>query len=67
MKTQTQTQMYYDAERRATGQDALFLDMVREGMTRSELLALIKLRPSLWGKWSSWIDKLPDRPKEDRS
>jgi hypothetical protein len=52
--------MYYDAAKRDAEQNKLFLDMVKEGMTQQELKALIKLRPNLWGKWSNWLDKLPD-------
>lgn len=37
----------------------LFLDMVRDGLTREELAANIRRRPQLWDRWSGWLDKLP--------
>ncbi len=58
--TPPQRQMYYEAACKDMDANKLFLDMVKEGLTARELKALIKLRPSLWGKWSGWLDKLPD-------
>jgi hypothetical protein len=37
----------------------LFQDMVAEGMTREELARCIERRPSLWGRFAGWLDKLP--------
>ena len=36
-----------------------FLDIVKGGLARDELTALIKKRPSLWNRFSNWLDKLP--------
>ncbi len=54
-----QVQMYYAAERRAGELNELFLEMVRDGMTRDELQKLIDKRPERYGRFSNWLDRLP--------
>lgn len=57
----TQEQMYYDAERRSAELNLQFLEFVKDGLTREELARNIERRPSLWGRFESWLDKLPIR------
>ena len=38
----------------------LFLEFVKEGMTRSELQKNIDRRPQLWSRFSNWLDVLPE-------
>ena len=42
-----QIQMYYDAVR-------------RDGMTRGELQKLIDKRPERYGRFSGWLERLPE-------
>jgi hypothetical protein len=56
---QNQYDMYYKAERRAAELNLLFLDFVKDGLTREELAKNIERRPALWGRFSSWLNKLP--------
>ena len=55
----TQKQMYYAAERRTAETNEVFLELVRDGMTREELETNIERRPELWKRYSSWLHKLP--------
>jgi hypothetical protein len=54
-----QLQMFYQEQRKiAEGNDA-FLFLVKEGMTRAELLRNITRRPSTWARFSAWVEVLP--------
>jgi hypothetical protein len=55
----TQLQMFYKAHRNIADANELFLQFVDEGLTRAELEKLIARRPSLWGRFSHWLPKLP--------
>jgi hypothetical protein len=55
----TQKQMYYQAVRKASECNQLFLQFVKDGMTREQLEKLIQKRPSLWGRFSNWLERLP--------
>ena len=56
MKTQYQI---YEQERRKIAEiNITFLDMVKDGLTKKELQALIERRPALWARFSNWLDKL---------
>lgn len=55
----TQIQIYLEAQRKIADTNNTFLQFVEEGMTRNELENLIKRRPSLWGRFEHWLDKLP--------
>jgi len=57
----SQKQMYYRAVHQASGADQTFLHLVKSGLTRDELKKLIKRRPSLWGRYASWVSRLPVR------
>jgi|TARA_R110000851_G_scaffold282582_2_gene436101 hypothetical protein len=59
MPVMNQNQMFYQASRDNAELDTTFLELVEGGMTREELQANIDRRPALWGRWSSWLDKLP--------
>jgi hypothetical protein len=58
MNTPTQAQMYYAAERRAAEANLTFLELVKGGLTRSELERNIARRPALWGRFSNWLKVL---------
>ena len=60
MAKQTQKQMFYEAQKKSADADKLFLDMVKDGMTRQELQSCINHRPAIWSRFSNWLDKLPD-------
>ena len=51
--------MYYDAVKKAGEVNELFLELVKEGMTRAELEKLIARRPSLWGRFENFLGVLP--------
>jgi hypothetical protein len=55
----TQEQHYEEARKKIAETNKLFLELVKDGMTRKELAANIKKRPSLWGRFENWLDKLP--------
>ena len=59
-KIKSQQQHYYDAVRSAAEVNLLFLQFVKEGMTKPQLRRNIARRPSLWGRFSGWLDKLPE-------
>lgn len=56
---QTQAGMFYDAARKSSELDQLFLELVRDGLTKRELNENIQRRPSLWGRYKGWLNKLP--------
>lgn len=60
MSEKTQLEMFWEAHRRIAESNALFMDMVREGLKKDELRRLIKLRPNLWGRFAHWIEVLPE-------
>jgi len=37
-----------------------FLEMMKDGMTKSDLLALIKRRPERYSRFSGFLDALPE-------
>ena len=55
----TQEQLYYQAAAKAAEANELFLEMVKDGITRKELEQNIKRRPGLWERFSGYLDKLP--------
>lgn len=55
----TQVQMYYAAERNAAEMNLLFLEFVKDGLTREELQTNINRRPRVWARYSAWLAKLP--------
>lgn len=57
---QTQYQLAYQAQQYTAKQDELFLQMVRDGMTKTQLRQNIAQRPSLWARFEHWLDKLPE-------
>ena len=62
----SQKDLYYGTVRKQGDADALFMDFVREGMTREELAANIKRRPALWGRYSAFLSKLPSSKRNPR-
>ena len=55
----SQMQMFYEEDRKIGDLNELFMELVREGLTRRELEINIARRPSLWGRFSNWLEKLP--------
>ncbi len=55
----TQLQMFYAEQRKLGEKDRQFLEMVKEGLTREELQALINKRPAYYTLYEHWLDKLP--------
>ena len=55
----TQREMFYEAHKRLAAANEMFLEFVQGGMTRQELERLIHRRPSLWARFSNWLDVLP--------
>ncbi len=55
-----QIQMYYAAVRRDGELNELFLELVRDGMARDELQKLIDKRPERYGRFSGWLERLPE-------
>ena len=55
----TQKQMFYRTHQAIADCNALFMEMVRDGMTRSDLEKLIARRPGLWGRFSGFLNTLP--------
>jgi hypothetical protein len=60
MKKMSQKDMFYKASRDNAALDAEFSEMVNgpNPITKAELERLIQKRPTLWGRWKSWLDKL---------
>ena len=55
----TQRQMFYTEQRKLGDRNIQFLEMVKDGLTREELQALINKRPAYYGMYENWLDKLP--------
>jgi len=51
--------MFYDAQRKSSDLNKLFLEMVHDGMTADELKRLIKKRPETYSRFAHWVKKLP--------
>ena len=54
-----QKRAFYDVVRRLGEQDRVFLHLA-ETLTRDELQRLIKKRPELWGRYRTWLLRLPE-------
>jgi hypothetical protein len=54
-----QTALFYHEQQKIARGNETFLQMFKEGLTREELEALIKKRPSLWGRYERWLKILP--------
>lgn len=65
MKNETQLQMFYRVSRSIGEVNQLFLELVKDGLTREELQKLIDKRPELWQRFDTWLDKLPSKKGED--
>lgn len=57
----TQMQMYYAVSFKIAECNQMFLQLVRDGLTREELEKLIAKRPSLWGKYEGFLSRLPTK------
>lgn len=59
MKHPTQLQVFYAEQRKLGERNIQFLEMVKDGLTREELQALINKRPAYYGQYENWLDRLP--------
>jgi hypothetical protein len=59
MRKPTQREMFYQEHRKIADGNNAFMELVRGGLKREELERLIAKRPSLWSRFSNWLDKLP--------
>jgi len=53
-----QVEMWTAAERRSAEVEKMFMALVADGLTKAELEANIARRPSLWSRFSSWLEVL---------
>lgn len=59
----TQKQHFHDSHKKVADADKLFLFFVSDGLTAEQLQKNIDRRPSIWGKYSSWLKVLPQKEK----
>ncbi|MFM0095618.1 hypothetical protein PQQ87_08395 [Paraburkholderia nemoris] len=59
-----QLAIFYNQQRDIAGANEVFMDLVREGLTREELEHNIKRRPSLWKRFEGFLNVLPSSGKE---
>jgi len=59
----TQEQIYWQEHRKIADANELFMDFVKDGMTREELQKCIDRRPEVWSRYNGWLDKLPTEQK----
>lgn len=59
-RQKTQYQMFYEEQRKIADADHLFMELVRDGLTRAELQAAINRRPALWEHYENWLPVLPE-------
>ncbi len=57
----SQDQMFYESHRKLADVNNEFMWLIQNGITREDLEANIKRRPSLWDRFSGFLDKLPSR------
>lgn len=57
----TQEQMFYQAGRDVAAVNDDFMFLVQNGLTREDLARNIERRPSLWSRFSGFLDTLPRR------
>lgn len=60
IRQKTQLQMFYEEQRKIADADHLFMELVRDGLTRAELQAAINRRPALWERYENWLPVLPE-------
>lgn len=60
IRQKTQLQMFYEEQRKIADAEQLFVEMVRDGLTRAELQAAINRRPALWERYENWLAVLPE-------
>jgi len=63
----TQLQMYWQVHQNIARGNDLFMQMVRDGLTKKELATNIDRRPELWGRFENWLDKLPAANIDDNT
>jgi hypothetical protein len=58
MKLKTQEQMFYESQKKSSEKHKLFLELVKDGMTKKELEANIAKNPAVWECYSRWLEVL---------
>jgi hypothetical protein len=58
--TMTQEQHFWRAHRNISDGNEMFLNMVKDGMTKKELEILIEKRPNMYSRFKNWLEKLPN-------
>jgi hypothetical protein len=56
-----QLAIFYDQQRNIAGGNEVFMELVRDGMTREDLAHNIARRPSLWKRFEGFLNVLPSR------
>jgi hypothetical protein len=57
----TQLQMFYQEQKKLGEANELFMELVKDGMTREDLQVNIDRRPQLWERYTDWLKVLPSR------
>jgi hypothetical protein len=52
----TQTQIFYQESRKLSDANQAFMECIKNGLNKRELRQLIEKRPSVWGKFSNWLE-----------
>lgn len=55
----TEQSRAFDLTAEMINEDRVFRELVRDGLTQSELRDLIERRPQTYSRFSQWIDALP--------
>lgn len=59
MRKKTAVDYFWESHRKVADANKTFMDLVLSGLTKEELECLIERRPSVWRRFSRWLDKLP--------
>jgi hypothetical protein len=52
----TQTQIFYQESRKLSDANQAFMECIKNGLKKRELSQLIEKSPSVWGKFSNWLE-----------
>ena len=55
----TALQLYYENVHKQAEGDLCFMEIVKGGLTQTELQKLIDKRQEVWERYRNWMDKLP--------
>jgi hypothetical protein len=57
----SQLQLFYQEQKKLGEANELFMELVKDGMTREDLQVNIDRRPQLWERYADWLKVLPSR------